>query len=414
MHGLDPAVWRTADPPEPSGEGRGAQMLAATLAWEETVAGADRERAVALARFAHEGDRLMAVDHGLLWVVAANVRMLADDDLGDFWLRARAEAHRRGSLFAALSVSVWEGFWRWRRGELHEALACLALGLEQDRMWGGTGIGESYARAFEIGCHLDRGDLATARRAADAALQGPALGEGGRLMGEAIASLLVAERRFEEALATLDAAPSPFPIPNPAWNPWRRISAGALRGLGRTEEAMRLVEEEVALLRRWGAPSYLGSGLRLLGWLRGPDGLEDLREAVAVLTSTTAGVELARAQVTLGAARGVDDGEALPLLQAAAEAAHRLGAEAVEQRACAALRSRGRPARLPEDGGRPLSSTERRVLELAATGLGVREIAQRLFMTPGTVQAVLETCGSRLKSVSSSSGQARVPVRGMP
>ena len=151
--------------------------------------------------------------------------MIADDDLGDFWLRARAEAHRRGSLFAALSVSVWEGFWRWRRGELHEALACLALGLEQDRMWGGTGIGESYTRAFEIGCHLDRGDLATARRVADAALTGPALGEGGRLMKEAIASLLVAERRFEEALATLDGAATPVPIPNPAWNPWRRITA---------------------------------------------------------------------------------------------------------------------------------------------------------------------------------------------
>jgi hypothetical protein len=44
----------------------------------------------------------------------------------------------------------------------------------------------------------------------------------------------------------------------------------------------------------------------------------------------------------------------------------------------------------------------------------VREVAQRLFMTPGTVQAVLETCGGRLKSVSSPAGQARVPVRGMP
>ena len=54
------------------------------------------------------------------------------------------------------------------------------------------------------------------------------------------------------------------------------------------------------------------------------------------------------------------------------------------------------------------------MLDLAATGLGIREVAQQLFMTPGTVQAVLELCGNRLKSVSSSPGQARVPVRGMP
>lgn len=414
MHGLDPAGWWTADPPEPAPEGVGAQGLAAAFAWEAAVAGVDRERTVRLARFAHEGDRLMIVEHGLLWVVAAGARMIADDDLGDFWSRARAHAHRRGSLFAALSVSVWEGFWRWRRGELHEALGCLTLGLEQDRMWGGIGIAESYTRAFEIGCHLDRGDLATARSVADAALHGPALGEGGRLMKEAVASLLVAERRFEEALATLETADTPVPIPNPAWNPWRRITAGALHGLGRTDEAVELVEEEVGLLRRWGAPSYLGSALRLLGWLRGPSGVAELREAVEVLTPTTSGVELARAQVTLGAARGVPDDEAIPLLRAAAKRAHRLGAEVIEQRACAALRARGQAADLSRGGGRPLSGTEQRVLDLAATGMGVREIAQRLFMTPGTVQAVLELCGARLKSVSSPTGEARVPVKGVP
>ncbi|GAA3163775.1 hypothetical protein GCM10010531_14800 [Blastococcus jejuensis] len=416
MHGLDPQVWRTADPPQPAGEGQGAQMLAATLAWEQTIAGTSRERAVALARFAHEGDRLMAVDHGLLWVVAANVRMLADDDLGDFWLRARTEAHRRGSLFAALSTSVWEGFWRWRRGELHEALARLELGLEQDRMWGGTGIGEPYSRAFQIGCHLDRGDVAAARRVADAALAGPAAGEGGRLLHEGIASLLVAEHRFADALSLLDDVPTPVAVDNPVWHPWRRITAGALAGLGRTGEATELVEDEVALLRRWGAPSYLGSSLRLLGRLRRAGGVEHLREAVALLGPTDAGVERARARLTLGSAPGVPDAEAVPLLRAAADEAHRLGAEGIEQRACAALRARGLPVDAHAEGDGRLSSTERQVLELSAAGLGVREVAQRLFMTPGTVQAVLEEKASddRLKSVSSSRAQASVPVRGAP
>ena len=415
MHGLDPAVWRAEEPPEPSGTGHGAQMLAATLAFETTVAGEDRERAVRLARFALDGDRLWAVDTGLFWIVAANVRMLADDDLGDFWVRARAEAHRRGSLFGAMSTSVWEGFWRWRRGDLHEALACLALGLEQDRMWGGTGIGEPYTRAFEIGCHFDRGDLAAARKAADAGLAGPAAGEGGRLLMEAVASLLVAERRYDEALATLEAVPAAVPVPNPAWNPWRRIAAGALHGLGRTDEALTLVADEIALLRRWGAPSFLGSALRLQGWLRGPDGLDDLREAVALLTPTTAGVERVRAQCTLGVARGVPDDEAVPLLRAAAAEAHRLGAAAVETRACAGLRARGVVAEQHDDGDRRLTTTDRRVLELGAAGLGVHEIAQRLLMTPGTVQSVLErgaagadgTAGNGLKSFSSPSTEAR-------
>jgi tetratricopeptide (TPR) repeat protein len=280
-------------------------------------------------------------------------------------------------------------------------------------MWGGTGIGEPYTRAFEIGCHIDRGDLATARRIADAALAGPTQGEGGRLLMLGLASLLVAEGRFEETLATLDAVPVPVAIPNPAWNPWRRIRAGALYGLGRRDEAVRLVEEEIDLLRHWGAPSYLGSALRLLGRFRGRAGLEHLREAVSLLTPTTARIELARARCDLGSARDVADDEALPMLRAATEAAHELGAAGIEERACAALRARGMPTDLRSDGERRLSSTERRVLELSATGLGVREVAQRLFMTPGTVQAVLEASGDGLKSVSSRSTDAAIPARGI-
>jgi len=50
--------------------------------------------------------------------------MYADDDLGDFCLRSRTAANARGSLYAALSVNVWEGVWRWRKGELAEARTC--------------------------------------------------------------------------------------------------------------------------------------------------------------------------------------------------------------------------------------------------------------------------------------------------
>jgi hypothetical protein len=147
MHALDDG-WRTPAP-EPEGQGPGAQMLAATIALEALLDGDDRERATTMARFALDGDRLLAVDDGLFWVNAAAVRTLADDDLGDFWIRARAAGHARGSLFATLSASLWEGFWQWRRGELHEALACLRDALEQDRMWGGTGVGEPFARGFQ-------------------------------------------------------------------------------------------------------------------------------------------------------------------------------------------------------------------------------------------------------------------------
>jgi DNA-binding CsgD family transcriptional regulator len=189
------------------------------------------------------------------------------------------------------------------------------------------------------------------------------------------------------------------PISNPVWHPWRTTGALALYGLGRTGEAVQLLEEEVRLLRRWGAPTFLGSALRHLGELSGD--VDALREAVDLLTPTACAVELARARLALGRRREVADDEAVPLLRAASETAHAQGAEAIRAQVCAALGERGRTDDPHLDGPR-LTLTERRVLDLTTAGLGVREIAERLFMTPGTVHAVLEAaeCG-RLKFLSS-------------
>ena len=194
-------------------------MLAATLSWEAATEGADREQAVELATFALHEDRLLAVDSGLFWVVAANARMLADDDLGDFWERVRAQAHARGSLFTALSVNLWQGLWQWRRGELAEAVACFEAMLEQDRMWGGSGTGRVYALSFLIAAHVDRGDLAAAARTADLALAASPAGEGGRLVRHAAARLRLAEGRWADALALVDrSAGAGAGGTNPAWN----------------------------------------------------------------------------------------------------------------------------------------------------------------------------------------------------
>jgi DNA-binding SARP family transcriptional activator/tetratricopeptide (TPR) repeat protein len=409
MHGLDPAIWRTEPPPEPRGDGTGAQMLAAVLSLETAIAGEDRARAVQLARAALSGDRLFAVDYGLFWVVGAVVRMLADDDLGDFFVRARAAAHARGSVFAVHSSNLWEGMWHWRRGELDEALGLVRMAYDQARIWGHGPVGNPYCRAVEINCHLDRGDLDAARQAADAAAAEPAVGDGTRWLQHALARVLVAEGRYEEALGAVVGFRTPVPIPNPAWNPWRGIAALALRGLGRAEEAVQVAEEEVRLLRRWGAPSYLGAALALLGRLRGPAGVDELREAVDLLSGTTAAVDLARARCLLGSSPQVPDDEAVPLLREASAAAAARGADGVLGRACAALQARG-----VSDGHRQAaprrSSMERPVLALAASGLGVPEIAQRLFLTPGTVVAVLEGIdGNRLKFFSSSATDAVHP-----
>ena len=389
MHGLPVELYRADPVPEVSGDGDGARMLAAALSYELLRDGTERDRAAALARFALEGDRLLAVDNGLLWIVAANVLLLADEDLGDFWERAMARAHAGGELFAALSVNLWRGFTQWRHGRLDEALQSLVDATEQQRMWGVSAVTSTYAAAFTLGVLLDQGDLEAASASLVSARELPWIGEGGRLLREAAARFLVEEGRPAEALDVL-AAPVDYPeVRNPAWAPWRGLEAQALAALGQADRALALVDEEVALLRDWGAASALGRSLRLRGELRGVEGTADLREAVDVLSGTPVVVEAARAQVSLARSPGIDDLEAVALLESALGTARESGARAVVRDAVAELTRRGRAPEEVGESDTRLTGRQRRVSELVAAGLDVNEVAQRLFLTPGTVRSDL-------------------------
>ena len=386
VQSVDPALWRDPDVAEPTGSGVGAQMLRATLAWEAVLEGRDRDRAVRLAREAVQDERLWQADTGLLWCIAAAARMYADDDLGDFWLRSRTAAHARGSLFAVLSVNQWEGMWRWRRGELAEATALIREAQEQDRMWGGSGVGLAYSYGALVAIELDRGAVADARQLLDAAP--PALhGDGARLLGLAAGRVLLAEGRYADALAAVEQVADPVGIANPAWNPWRRLRAAALFGLGRTGEALALLEEEVALLRGWGAPSSLGHSLTELGVVNRRH--QTLAEAVAVLESSDGAHLLSRARLALGEHPDTPHVEAVALLRDALDGAVACGAQGVAERACEALRLLGQhPADVPAWEPRP-TATQQRVAALAECGMDIAQIAQALFLTPQTVHAAL-------------------------
>ena len=111
-----------------------------------------------------------------------------------------------------------------------------------------------------------------------------------------------------------------------------------------------------------------------------------------LLSGTTATLECARAQTALGRSPDVADAEAVPLLRSALTAARACGARSVARDAVEALAQRGhRPDDAAADAPTRLSTRQRRVLDLAAAGLDVNEVAQRLFLTPGTVRAVLES-----------------------
>ncbi|MFI1566912.1 BTAD domain-containing putative transcriptional regulator [Streptomyces sp. NPDC020490] len=398
MHGLDATMWRRGDEPRVVGDGAGARMLAAALAWETLMDGVDRDRAIGLARFALADGVLLEADIDLMGINAGNVLFLSDDDPSVFWADALAHAHRRGSLFAALAVNLWRGRGEWIHGALREAHQSLTTALEQQSRWGGD-VASAYILSFMVGVLLDLGETDRARSCLDqhAGIRG--VGDGSRLLADARAALLIAEKRYEEALVSVEQSRSMEPrSDNPAWWPWRGLKGRALAGLGRHAEAIALVEDELVFARRWGAPTFVGRTLRLLGELRGAEGSGELREAVAVLAGTPARLEHARALYAL--ARIAPAPEAVPLLSQAYDTARRCDAAGLCRSIAADLARAGVAAPAEPAGVVTLTSTERRLAAMFADGADERDIAQALFLTPQTVQVTLRSVRDRLAATS--------------
>jgi DNA-binding CsgD family transcriptional regulator len=175
--------------------------------------------------------------------------------------------------------------------------------------------------------------------------------------------------------------------------PWRSDAALAHLALGAQNEAKALASEEVAVATGFGAPRMLGTALRAAGLAEGGTrGIELLRQAVDVLEDSPARLDRARAMTDLGAAlrRAGQRIQAREALRPALELAHRCGALALTDRTRTELiAAGGRPRRLVLTGLDSLTPSERRVAQLAATGLPNHEIAQHLFVTARTVEGHL-------------------------
>ncbi len=404
MHGLDVDPATLGVGPEVLGAGPGARALAAAYAWELLCRGDDRRRAVELARFALDGRVLQRSDPGLLWVVAADVLELAGEDTTAFWDDELAHAYRDGGLFAVLAVHLWQGFAQWRRGDLRDALQSMVHCTEQNALWGANHVGQPYTDAFMVGMLLERGDVASAREALELARDRPRMGEGVRLYGEAEAAVLLAEGNAAAALCALEAVQHTMSaVSNPVWRPWRSARAQVLAALGRTDEAVDLLEEELAGARRWGEPGHVGSVLRRLGSLRAD--AATLREAVGLLADGTRRLELARAETDLaqvlhervpGDPGHPDAVETAALLRDAFLLAETCAADGLRDEVATLMHLAG--VDVPADRDRPvrLTAAERRIATMAAEGVPQSEIAQALFVTSSTVQTLVESVSRRL------------------
>ena len=152
---------------------------------------------------------------------------------------------------------------------------------------GSPSSGRASQAGFLAGAQIEAGDLdgaeRTLARVAPLDRQTPdMIGWHAFTFMTSHASLLLARGDPRGSLELAIEAARRFEPRSRRWIGWRSHAALCLTALGEEpERAVRLVEEDVQLARRWGAPGALGAALRTRGLVLGDqDGEDSLREAV--------------------------------------------------------------------------------------------------------------------------------------
>ena len=308
-------------------------------------------------------------------------------------------ARRRSAVREMIGIASFSAWALFRLGDLADGESQARWALER-----ATGIYafDSLAHLVEILVERDALDVAEAELAR---MEPPVASHSIMAVTYLMArgQLRAAQQRHEEALRDFLACGERCALLGIvlAVYHWRSGAAVEHAWLGHADEARRLAREEVAIARAFGRPRALGVALRCEGLVEGllggtagngPHGLAIFEEAVTVLASSQAPVELARAITDYGAAlrRAGRRTEARAQLERGLDLAHHWGARRIASRARAELVAAGaKPRRDAMTGRDALTASELRVARLAAAGRTNREIAQSLFITTKTASAHL-------------------------
>jgi DNA-binding CsgD family transcriptional regulator len=293
-----------------------------------------------------------------------------------------------------LANLVWANCWR---GELEEAASHAEEAIESAARIQGDSM-RCYVLAFAalISAHAGEPE-ATRRRAEECRSLAPHTRVQVAVLwaGWAEAELALSLDDPQAADAALDPLAAPFEheeVPDPARVFFIPDEIEALIGLGRLEPAERLLANFEAAARRLQRRWALMMAARCRALLLAARG--DLDAAARVASDALAlceGLELrmeaARALLVAGQLerRRRAKGSAARHLREAVARFEQMGARLWAERARAELRRVGLRPSAPDE----LTASERRVAELAASGLKNREVAAQLFLSPKTVEATL-------------------------
>jgi DNA-binding CsgD family transcriptional regulator len=292
----------------------------------------------------------------------------------------------------------------WARGDLGAAEADARQALEIARL-GRLRFAELPLQAQLAGMLVARGELDAAEAQIEAGSMNGQIPDAFVLVLWLFARghLRFAQGRFEEAAADfleLERRSKGWGVIGSPSPPARICAARAVAALGDRERARSMAEAALADARRWGAPTLVARSLGTLAMAtEGDERLAALEEAVAVLDGSPARLVRAEALADLGAAlrRSGRRADARPPLREALQLARRCGAAGLAKRAYDELSATGETVRrYTPIGVESLTPSERRVAELAASGLTNRQIAQSLFLTVKTIETHLAATYDKL------------------
>jgi DNA-binding CsgD family transcriptional regulator len=381
------------------GGGKAGRSLTILLASLLAHRGERLDEIAALVEHGLDDGGLLADEHAESWVWAQAVGALIAIEAVDAAERVvdamLADARARGSILGyvgaaacGLYVSAYRGAIAATAETVQEVLA-----LAQEH---GVVFAYGFTLRWGLDAILERPELgAVADFATTLELPPPlATTVSGVWVHEVRAALSLRAGDRAAAAAALHRAQPTYEalgFRNPSMIPWRSTVA-----LATGDRA--LAEAELADARRHGLPRGLGVALRRAALIS--DDIALLEEAVAVLERSPARYEHARALVELGAARRRANQRlaAREPLRAGRDLAQRCGAIRLADRAGEELRATGARPRRPAVSGRDaLTASERRVAEMAASGLSNPEIAQALFVTIKTVEGHLSGAYRKLE-----------------
>jgi DNA-binding CsgD family transcriptional regulator len=389
-----------------------AGRLAAALESEWQCFDGTAAEATAAAHVALARDARIFVEQPELFGPGRPILALVLSDELDAARRYREHvlAHARRRNATPELVAAWwlSGFVAWASGDLPAAEADVRQALEVARL-GRLPFAVTPMRTVLASLLLARGE----RDAAQAEIEATGLtGAVPDVVWSALVlyprgQLRLEQARHDEAVADFaqltrlselwGAIGAPAPAP--------RVSlVRALCALGEVDRARPFADAALAHARRFGSATVLSRALRASALAAEDPGtrLAAFREAAEVVAGSPARLVRAEALADLGAAlrRARRDVDARPPLREALALARRCGATGLAKTVADELAATGeRVRRHTPIGAESLTPSQRRVAELAATGLTNRQIAQTLFLTVKTIEshlaAAYDTLGIR-------------------